>query len=104
MILNDGAELSDEQKDIVQAARKFAKEEILPLAAQLDRTGEVTPRSILLLNSCARETALRVEKSRAYTVCGPVWIFVIYGYCANIFRGHLCSSYQAIKNPDGPKN
>ena len=47
-VLIDDAELSDEQKDIVQAARKFAKEEILPVAAQLDRTGEVTQRSILL--------------------------------------------------------
>lgn len=34
-------ELSQEQKDIQQMARKFAREEILPKAAELDKTGQV---------------------------------------------------------------
>lgn len=33
-------ELSQEQKDIQQMARKFAREEILPKAAELDKTGQ----------------------------------------------------------------
>lgn len=32
--------LSDEQLEIQAVARKFAKEEIIPVAARLDRTGE----------------------------------------------------------------
>lgn len=35
------AELSDEQKEYQQTARKFAREEIIPIAAHHDQTGEV---------------------------------------------------------------
>lgn len=34
-------ELTEEQKEFQATARKFAREEILPVAAQYDRTGEV---------------------------------------------------------------
>lgn len=34
-------ELTDEQKEFQATARKFALEEIIPVAAQYDRTGEV---------------------------------------------------------------
>ena len=37
----DGAELSGEQKEIAEVARKFAHDVIMPVAAQHDRTGEV---------------------------------------------------------------
>jgi len=35
-------ELSEEQHSFQELARKFAREEILPVAAEHDRTGEVT--------------------------------------------------------------
>lgn len=35
-------ELSPEQREYQETARKFAREEILPRAAEFDRTGEVT--------------------------------------------------------------
>lgn len=34
-------ELTDEQKEFQATARKFALEEIIPVAAQYDKTGEV---------------------------------------------------------------
>lgn len=34
-------ELTDEQKEFQATARKFAVEEIIPVAAQYDKTGEV---------------------------------------------------------------
>lgn len=36
------AELTDQQKEFQQLARKFAREEIVPLAAAYDRSGEVS--------------------------------------------------------------
>jgi len=36
------AELTDEQKEYQQLARKFAREVIVPVAAEHDKTGEVT--------------------------------------------------------------
>ena len=35
------AELTDEQREIQQLSRKFAREEIIPRAAHHDETGEV---------------------------------------------------------------
>ena len=35
-------ELSQEQKEIQETARKFAREEIIPKAAELDKTGQVS--------------------------------------------------------------
>ncbi|GFR14801.1 medium-chain specific acyl-CoA dehydrogenase [Trichonephila clavata] len=40
-------ELSAEQKEIQEMARKFAREEILPKAAELDKKGEVFTSSHL---------------------------------------------------------
>ena len=37
-------ELSAEQKEMQQLARKFTKEEIIPNAAHYDKTGEVKSR------------------------------------------------------------
>jgi len=34
-------ELSSEQKEMQQLARKFTREEIIPVAAHYDKTGEV---------------------------------------------------------------
>ena len=36
------AELSPEQKEYQETARKFAREEVVPRAAEYDRTGEVS--------------------------------------------------------------
>ncbi len=40
-------ELSPEQEEMQQLARKFAKEEIIPQAAHFDKTGEVENRNLL---------------------------------------------------------
>jgi len=40
-------ELSGEQKEIQQLARKFTKEEIIPNAAHYDKTGEVKKYEII---------------------------------------------------------
>jgi hypothetical protein len=42
-------ELSAEQKEMQQLARKFTKEEIIPNAAHYDRTGEVNKYEIIQL-------------------------------------------------------
>ena len=34
-------ELTDQQKEFQELSRKFAREEIVPVAAEYDRTGEV---------------------------------------------------------------
>jgi hypothetical protein len=44
-------ELTPEQKEFQLLARKFAQEEILPKAAHHDKTGEVSLRFIVCLNS-----------------------------------------------------
>lgn len=36
------SELTDQQKEFQQLARKFAREEMLPVAAAYDRSGEVS--------------------------------------------------------------
>jgi len=36
------AEFTDEQREMQQVARKFVQDEIIPKAAHLDQTGEVT--------------------------------------------------------------
>jgi len=36
------SDLSDEHKEIQAVARKFVQEEIIPVAAQFDKTGEVS--------------------------------------------------------------
>ena len=40
-------ELNEEQKEIEDLARKFAREEILPVAADYDKSGEVRKNFIL---------------------------------------------------------
>ena len=35
------AEITPDQREFVELARKFAREEVMPVAAELDRTGEV---------------------------------------------------------------
>ena len=47
------AELSPEQKEYQETARKFAREEIIPRAAEYDRTGEVS-----LPDVCVVETRM----------------------------------------------
>lgn len=37
--------LSEEQRGYQELARKFAKEEMIPVAPEYDRTGEVSPPS-----------------------------------------------------------
>ncbi|KAH8034281.1 hypothetical protein HPB51_022731 [Rhipicephalus microplus] len=55
-------ELSDEQKEYQNLARKFAREEILPKAAHYDRTGEVRkPIFVLLHEPCFGAFFLRVK-------------------------------------------
>jgi len=61
--------LNDEQKGIEDLARKFAREEILPVAAEHDKTGEVIflmPKSFnyrVLLNSSCLRTFLYLDYS-----------------------------------------
>lgn len=44
------AELTDEQKEYQQVARKFAREVIKPVAADYDKSGEVSPSQLLALS------------------------------------------------------
>lgn len=39
-IINYYSELSDTQKQLVETAEKFTREEIIPVAAQYDKSGE----------------------------------------------------------------
>ena len=46
------AELTDQQKEFQQLARRFAREEMMPAAAAYDRSGEVSIRRMRLKSLC----------------------------------------------------
>ena len=46
---NVSTELSPEQKEFQETARKFAREEIVPKAAEYDRTGEVLLLTVVVV-------------------------------------------------------
>ncbi|NXC59932.1 ACADM protein, partial [Aleadryas rufinucha] len=65
-------ELTDEQKEFQATARKFALEEIIPVAAQYDRTGEYPVPLI------KRAWELGLMNSHVPESCGdrPCWVFL----------------------------
>lgn len=70
-------ELTEQQKEFQQLARKFAREEIIPAAAAYDRSGEVSS-SIIILGCTVNDASIKclsLPFEGTFQRC--LWLFMV---------------------------
>ena len=70
LLFQVNSELTPEQKEYQETARKFAREEIIPVAAEYDKSGDVRQSiSLLILLSYSSSTLGLFSRKRGIWVC-----------------------------------